>query len=456
MFPENFIESLKNVPGFEEGNFVEAHATAGLTAIRLNPAKCERIEDTGFAGLVEGGIPWCPDGYYLKERPSFITDPLLHAGAYYVQEPSSMFLHHVLKEIIPGGKAVTILDLSAAPGGKSTLISSFIQDSSLLVSNEVIKTRANILCENLSKWGKANVVVTNNDPRDFAGLTGFFDVIVVDAPCSGSGMFRKDHEAMKEWSPEHVALCAARQQRILRDIMPALKEGGFLIYSTCSYSVEENEAILDICLNEHGFIPRKIPVNPGWGIVESITESGGWGYRFYPGKVKGEGFFLTVLQKASAPASKHYRVAKPAKWELPSKAELEAIKTMMDDPGGFNYFKHSDEIHCFPLLLEMQLKGLAGQLYLKKAGIAIGKIKGHDLLPAHEWALCIHRNKDFPAYDLSLQDALNYLRKQDVKIDNTKPGWAVVQHKGNALGLIKALPNRINNYYPMNWRILNK
>ena len=188
-------------------------------------------------------MPWCEYGFYLNERPVFTFDPLLHAGAYYVQEASSMFLYEVLKQTCDDTNK-KVLDLCAAPGGKSSLMSSYFKNS-LLVSNEAIKQRANILYENLTKWGSANVIITNNDAADFKRLENYFDVIVVDAPCSGSGLFRKDAEAINEWSIKNVELCNQRQQRILADVYPALKQDGILIYSTCSYSKEEDEDISD-------------------------------------------------------------------------------------------------------------------------------------------------------------------------------------------------------------------
>src|ERR1044071_5586576 len=195
-------------------------------------------------------IPWTEYGHYLSQRPSFTFDPLFHAGCYYVQEASSMFLEQALKQTIDLSKPLRVLDLCAAPGGKSTHILSLISKDSLLVSNEVIRSRAKILKDNIVKWGYSNVVVTNNDPKDFQRLENHFDVIVVDAPCSGSGLFRREPEAIEEWSINNVQLCCQRQQRILADIIPALKGGGILIYSTCSYSPQEDEQIVQWMRNE--------------------------------------------------------------------------------------------------------------------------------------------------------------------------------------------------------------
>ena len=210
-----------------------------------------------------------------------------------------MFIGHILNYIRPNNyDCINVLDLCAAPGGKSTLINSSLSDKDLLVANEIIKTRVPVLCDNLNRWGTANTVVTNNDPKDFGRLSGFFDFILVDAPCSGSGMFRKDPAAMHEWSEANVNLCHQRQERILADVYPALKEDGCFIYSTCSYSHKENEDILDWLCKEFDMETIRIPVDADWGIVETQSEQQqAWGYRFYPGRVKGEGLFTACLRK---------------------------------------------------------------------------------------------------------------------------------------------------------------
>ncbi|MBL7917944.1 MAG: RsmB/NOP family class I SAM-dependent RNA methyltransferase, partial [Bacteroidia bacterium] len=230
--PEEFLNSLNNTPGFSRTKFVESHKEGKVpVSIRINPLKNAHVPFS-----VSGKVKWANEAYYLTERPVFTADPLFHAGCYYVQEASSMFIEFILKQTIDFGKEIKALDLCGAPGGKSTLINSLLTDESLLVANETVKGRSDILVQNLVKWGRHNFVVTNSEPKAFSEIPNYFDLIVVDAPCSGSGLFRKTPEAIKEWSLEHVESCSLRQQKILSDVLPSLKSGGVLVYSTCSFS----------------------------------------------------------------------------------------------------------------------------------------------------------------------------------------------------------------------------
>jgi 16S rRNA C967 or C1407 C5-methylase (RsmB/RsmF family) len=265
IFPSAFEKRMRQQLGPAWDLFKVAHRNPAPVSIRINPRKGSR-----FSSLET--VPWSGLGRYLPQRPVFTLDPLFHGGAYYVQEASSMFLEQVLSQVADLRMPLRILDLSAAPGGKSTHVLSLISDESLLVSNEVIRSRASVLAENIQKWGYANCLVTNNDPADFAALPGFFDVIIVDAPCSGEGLFRKDKISMTEWSQDNVAICASRQKRILHDIWPSLKENGVLIYSTCTYSESENETNLlefsRACKCD--FI--RVSTDPSWNITEVKNE----------------------------------------------------------------------------------------------------------------------------------------------------------------------------------------
>lgn len=484
--PAELLQSLQNINGFDEAAFKAVHQSgAQITSVRLNPKKIfaqpasDNIqflpvrESGSIFDIQSGRVPWSSNGYYLSKRPSFTLDPLLHAGAYYVQEASSMFLEEVLKQTVDLSSPLKILDLCAAPGGKSTLIQSVISKESLLVSNEVIKTRVNILSENITKWGAANVIVTNNDPADFKRLANYFDVIVVDAPCSGSGLFRKDPNAIDEWSENNVALCAQRQQRILADIMPSLKDDGILIYSTCSYSRQEDEEIADWLTDELKVESVQLNIEADWGIIETVSEkSGSFGYRFYPDKVKGEGFFIAAFKKSSntidgikykAHPSVSLRPKEKSKKEsVVTAKEVEVIKPYLLNTNEFFFFKQNEEVVALPIHFENDLATIQSALYIKKAGVKLGSIIRNELLPAHELAVSNIISPAVPRLEIDKETALQYLRRADIIPKSELRGWVLLTHQQSAgccalpLGWIKALPGRINNYYPKEWRILNK
>jgi 16S rRNA C967 or C1407 C5-methylase (RsmB/RsmF family)/NOL1/NOP2/fmu family ribosome biogenesis protein len=448
-FPSNFLDSLSDEPGFDRANFVEAHQNfESPTSIRTNPFK-KSAQKKGEQ------VPWCTEGVYLGTRPSFTFDPLFHAGSYYVQEASSMFIAHILKQIKPDGP-IKVLDLCAAPGGKSTLLNSAMTANDLLVANEIIKTRVPILADNLSRWGTANTIISNNDPKDFNRLNGFFDIVLVDAPCSGSGMFRKDPAAMDEWSEANINLCHQRQERILADIYPALAEDGYLIYSTCSYSHQENEDILDWLCTEFALETVRIPINKEWGIVETQSPAKqAWGYRFYPGKVKGEGLFASVLKKTEGTDNLvSFKNNRNQKVDITG---LELVKAYIDKPADYYFFKVNDDWLAINNQHKESLNLLQHHLYIKKSGVRIGKLAGRDLIPDHDLALSTIVNKDAVLQtELTYDDAILYLRRENLNINTDNKGWSLMTFDGQAMGWAKLLPNRINNYYPKELRILSQ
>jgi 16S rRNA C967 or C1407 C5-methylase (RsmB/RsmF family)/NOL1/NOP2/fmu family ribosome biogenesis protein len=450
-FPLRFLENLVDEPGFNRENFINAHQSEPApTSIRINPFKPSAIK-------TDTQVPWCAQGFYLDTRPSFTFDPLFHAGAYYVQEASSMFISHILNIIRPGKEdAIKVLDLCAAPGGKSTLLNSALTSGDLLVANEIIKTRVPVLSDSLNRWGTSNVIVTNNDPRDFNAIHSFFDIVLVDAPCSGSGMFRKDAAAMNEWSEGNVNLCHQRQERILADVYPALKDDGYLIYSTCSYSHQENEDILDWLCAEFNLESIRIPIYKEWGIVE--TESPlkkAWGYRFYPGKVKGEGLFAACLRKKeSSGGVSNYK--NNGQQKLSAK-EMDIVKGHINNADDFYFFKVNDDWLAINREHKESLNILHRHLYIKKSGVRIGKLAGNDLIPDHELALSLIINKDAVlSTGLNKEQAIQYLRRDNIDVNITDKGWSLMTYEGLALGWAKLLPNRINNYYPKEIRIMTQ
>jgi 16S rRNA C967 or C1407 C5-methylase (RsmB/RsmF family)/NOL1/NOP2/fmu family ribosome biogenesis protein len=454
MLPQQLIQSLQGLPGFDEQAFLQVHEqAASLTSVRLNPHK--KLDMQQYASLhFAEPVAWCDNAFYLQERPSFTLDPLFHAGAYYVQEACSMFLHAAIKQLTKENDALKVLDLCAAPGGKSTLLQAALSPNSLLVCNEVIKTRVQVLKENMTKWGAANVVITNNDPKDFARLSGFFDVLVCDAPCSGSGLFRRDANAIEEWSENNVALCSQRQQRILADVLPALKKEGLLIYSTCSYSEAENEEICDWLMDNFALQNLPMKTQSEWQIVETESKQHqAKGYRFYPNRVKGEGFFMACFQKTSEAETGQKQKMKTQK----QNADLQKMALpFLKNADAFEMVEANDNVYAFPRTHLDDIETLRTNLYVRKAGIELGEKMRDEILPSHELALSECMRMDWPAVDLSVEQALTFLRRQDLQLDGTKRGWVLMRQNGLNLGWAKVLPNRMNNYYPKEWRILKQ
>ena len=454
--PQALLSSLAGIPGFDAATFQQVHdGGEQVTSVRINPAKwATGLPAVAFGSVASVKIPWSSYGYYLSERPSFVFDPLFHAGTYYVQEASGMFLEQALRQTTDCSQPLRVLDLCAAPGGKSTLLQSLLSPGSLLVSNEVIRNRVNILQENMVKWGGVNVVITSNDPRDFQRLENYFDVIVVDAPCSGSGLFRREREAIGEWSIDNVELCRQRQQRILADVWPALRRDGILVYSTCSYSREEDEDILDWMTDNLDVGSLRLSLAADWNIVETTGKKGAYGYRFYPDRLKGEGLFIGCVQKNDG-GSYTWPRKKNAPEKLTRKEE-EGIRSWVQPDQPLLLFRHQEYSYALPEHRGEDLGVLQSACYLKKAGVLIGKPAGKDFIPEHDLALSTLINQQLPVAPLSRQQALQYLRKEEIQIETTHRGWTLVQFEGHNLGWVKILPNRTNNYYPKEWRILKR
>jgi len=453
------MRSLSKLDHFDPDAFMAVHSSGEqLVSVHMNPHKPIYKEGKWNADIPEapfefsGAVPWAPDAFYLAARPQFTLDPFFHAGNYYVQEASGMFLAHALKKVAGINQKLKVLDLCAAPGGKSTLIQSLISQDSLLVSNEVIKTRIPVLHQNITKWGHANNMVSNNDPSHFKKVPGFFDIMLIDAPCSGSGLFRKDPEAAVNWSMDLVNLCSQRQKRILADAWDCLKEDGYLIYSTCSYAQEENEDILDTIFRQYPSLSIPLDPDPDWGIIETKSgQAGAYGYRFYPDKVSGEGFYISVLQKKQSAEP----MRSPRANQKPPRLDKTVEKQVGEwiDKGSYSYIPVGEGIHVLPSSLEFDFEILKNVLYLKKAGVRIGKAGGHDWIPDHELALANILKREAVHLELERPDAIRFLKGESPEMNLTEKGWRVVIFQGQRLGWAKLLEKRMNNYYPKSWRI---
>ncbi|MFD2199953.1 methyltransferase RsmF C-terminal domain-like protein [Shivajiella indica] len=454
--PEAFELRMKNFLG-EDGfqKLADSLEKEPNTSVRLNPFKKVQPE------FLDKKVPWSNSGYFLKERPSFTLDPLFHAGCYYVQEASSMYIDHILNQIKVPVEGV-FLDLSAAPGGKATLLSSYLGGNGFLVANEVIKSRANILKENIIKWGLGNTLVTQNDPEHFSGLEGFFDLVLVDAPCSGEGMFRKDPDARSEWSPENVSLCALRQERILDRAGGLVKGGGYLLYSTCTFNTQENEEMLKFICAEFDYEPVRISNDPSWGIVESELEIDGkfyYGYRFYPHLVDGEGFFITVLkrpEKAPSMAPKKTKDFKHPYIKSIGNQECQNLIAKLGLPQESILYSVQESYFWFNPTFQYSFEYLTRFLNIRYFGIELGKFNKNQFIPNHEWAVSIFDKNGFEKFELNKEQALSFLRKEDIHLPDLHEGWILVTFKDIPLGWLKNLGNRVNNYYPKEWRIRNK
>ncbi len=350
-------------------------------------------------------------------------------------------------------QAIKVLDLSAAPGGKSTHLQSLLPPGSLLVSNEVIRPRANILKDNIIKWGASNVVVTHNDPADFSRLENYFDVLVIDAPCSGSGLFRREPGAIDHWSEHNVALCSQRQQRILSDAYPCLKQGGLLIYSTCSYSQEEDEAITNWLLKDLQLAPIQLKLDHNWGITEGQIPHGGSGYRFWPDKVKGEGFYLSVFRKQDGEAEFGLRARNKA--EPVTKKEKDVVDRWIDG-SSFDLIKHEQTVYAWPSTLAEDFSLLLNKMRVIYSGTIVGELKHDKLIPDHSLAMSRIMLPGINRFELERDDAILYLQRKDLSVLPAQKGWQLVTYQDQPLGWINALPNRINNYYPKEFRIIKE
>ncbi|MDR0756568.1 MAG: rRNA cytosine-C5-methyltransferase [Tannerella sp.] len=414
-------------------------------SIRINPVKspsalpCEQVK-------------WCRTGYYYTgERPAFSFDPLFHGGAYYVQEASSMFLEQVVGQHV--SSPVACLDLCASPGGKSTHLLSILPEGSVLVSNEVIRSRCAVLTENILKWGAANVLVTNSDAAEAGRLTHLFDLIVADMPCSGEGMFRKDAHSRSEWSAARVRLCAGRQRRIVRDVWDALRPGGLFVYSTCTFNREENEDnIRHIAETLHA---RALPlsVEAGWNIACGADDRYP-SYRFSPHRTKGEGFFLAVLRKADAPL-RRISVRTKNKSQKPPAQLCEWLRR----PEMFRFETTCrDVIHAVPDHARDVFETVSERLHLLSAGIPAGQVRGRDVVPSHALALSAALRPDaFPTVEQTWDEAVRYLQRETPALHEGMPkGLYTVTYRRLPLGFARNIGSRINSLYPQEWRIRSR
>ncbi|MCS6832360.1 MAG: RsmB/NOP family class I SAM-dependent RNA methyltransferase, partial [Flammeovirgaceae bacterium] len=448
VLPSEFEERIKAQFGEESEAFFHALREKPPVSIRLNPAK-----PTSRYDALEK-VAWCERGRYLEERPSFVQDPLIFAGAYYVQEASSMFLHTILQQHADLRQALNVLDLCAAPGGKSTLISALLTENSLLVSNELVSKRVPALFENLVRWGNGHHLISQNKAGDFSHVKEFFDVVVVDAPCSGEGMFRKEKNALLQWSPQLVSGCAFTQKEILGEIIPSLKPEGLLIYSTCTYAPQEDEEILSWLVDTGNFEPVSVQLPEKSGIMKVFVSRENTlyeAYRFMPHRVKGEGFFIACLRKKASVYSRSglKRGKKEMKLEILPKKYLNLLKDWLKNPASLEILQHGETLYAIPENKTKDILLLNSHLRLHLVGIELGVLKNNKFVPSHHLAMSHLLPENFPTFELSYEQAIAYLQKKDFALStNGYQGWALVSYECLPLGFVRILPQRFNNHYP--------
>ena len=440
---DKFVERTRVLFGEERyGRFVQALEKEPVVSIRVNERKM-------MADPLMKKVPWTESGCYLESRPVFTADPLFHAGCYYVQEASSMFVEQVVRQYLDS--PVRALDLCAAPGGKSTHLLSLLPQGSMLVSNEPMPLRAQVLAENVTKWGNASSVVTKNEPADFAPFRNFFDFVLVDAPCSGEGMFRKDSFAVEQWSVSNVEQCAKRQRDIVADIWESLRPGGLMVYSTCTFNREENEDCVEWIANELGAEILEVKVPDDWNITGSLTTEDLPVYRFIPGYTSGEGLFMAVLRKDGFAAVVQPRL--PRFQQAPAKIKGEAAKWIVG-PERFDFVMQGDTVVAMPKEHTAAMLALQQKLRVLHAALPLAEVKNNKLLPLHALAMSTELNVSaFNTVELEREKALAYLHREALLFADAPIGHLLLTYKGTPVGFVKNIGNRANNLYPAEWRI---
>lgn len=490
MIPQAFQQQMCALLGDNEaGALCTALSSGNLpTSIRTNPFKPLKDGENLFRQTDNAVSPsdiadsptlrpvaWCPSGSYLSERPSFAHDPLWHAGAYYVQEAASMFIAQAYKVIESTfstdkvmGTPLKMLDLCAAPGGKSTLWRSLLPDEALLVANEPIRQRAQILAENLTKWGHPHTFVTQAFPDAFTSLEDTFDIIATDVPCSGEGMFRKDEQAREEWSPAAVISCADRQRDILTSVWPALKEGGFCVYSTCTFNREENEDLVAWACDTLGAELVEIPTDPAWNIAGDTTGRNLPVYHFFPHRTEGEGLFLALLRKKKGEMFNDRRKLQILLDAREGNGRKRGAKSSVKPNATLLSWLHNAEDFTFqcseagvwtavPTAFVGIREQLAQVVPLLIGGIEIAEEKGKKLIPQHALAMSIAASSSaFPRVEIARDSALAYLHREAITLPAEAPrGYVLLTYRGLPLGFANNLGNRANNLYPNEWRLRN-
>lgn len=477
--PQDFQERMRRLLGTEYNDFLESYGQERHYGLRRNPLKASETEFAERIPFALEPVSWAREGYYYQAADQPGRHILHEAGAYYIQEPSAM----AVVEILDPKPGECILDLCAAPGGKSTQIAGRMKGKGLLVSNEIIQNRAKILSQNIERMGVRNCVVCNETPDRMAAIfSGFFDRIVVDAPCSGEGMFRKDDTAITEWSREHVAMCAVRQQGILADAAVMLRPGGLLVYSTCTFAPDENEGVISRFLQEHeDFVIEEVPHDdafvpgrPDW--IKEPEEGLEHTMRLMPHKLRGEGHYIAALRRLGG-GQNTWTGAVTEERDTDSKAVMErqAIAESRRNRGSKCQSTSADSVQTF-LTEELGLfkdwldkqhgrvETFGDQIYLipenmismngikvVRPGLHLGTNKKNRIEPAHALALALNIEETDKRMALTKEEAERYIHGESL-LCGTQKGWILLTYEGYPLGFGKAANGQMKNHYPKGLR----
>lgn len=449
--PDDFVQSMRQDMGQEEAERLFASLdTEPAVSVRYNPAKPSPM-------MGDEQVGWCDMGRYLTQRPQFTLDALMHAGVYYVQEASSMFVGYVLRGLPLAG--CRVLDMCAAPGGKTTIYSSLVGREGLVVANDINRSRTLALSDNVQRWGMGNVVVTCNEPRHIGAFEHWFDVVAVDAPCSGEGMFRKMDEARSEWSAASVDMCAQRQREILAEAWRALRPGGVLLYSTCTFNSKEDEGVVEWLMEEYGddiVAVDDVAVDAAWGVV--VRRIGAFEcFHFYPHLTRGEGFFAAVARKREGSVRRVSPKARRKALAPLRREDAEEAARWVDDAACCAFRQVGDMIYCYDKSVVADVETLCDSLSVVYSGVLMGQVFKRRLKPEHPLALYVGLNESVvPRVELSAEEAVEYLRRGDVPVANFEEGINIVTHKSYPIGFVKRIGGRCNNMYPKEQRVLKR
>jgi 16S rRNA C967 or C1407 C5-methylase (RsmB/RsmF family)/NOL1/NOP2/fmu family ribosome biogenesis protein len=445
--PSDFIALMTEQLGDEATALLDSVLLPQCPSIRYNPAKFlpETITD---------GVAWEQDAAYKDISSLFATDPLWHGGAYYVQESSSMFLGYIVKQLGFNQQPCVALDLCAAPGGKTTHLLQSLHPDSLVIANEIIPKRNSVLRENLMRWGSANIIVTQSELYKWKNSTFKADLVLIDAPCSGEGLWRKQNAAVQEWSLSQVQVCASRQKEILDVSMGLVKDGGYLIYSTCTYNSYEDEQQLQYILSHEDYDSVEI-LHAFEGIVSSTSP---FSYKFYTHKVKGSGFFIAVFQKKSKSVAKLNSYSSLCRQNF-SVTENHILLNYIKDKKQYVLLNFQESLFQFPKQYVEELYTISQFLYIKSVGVEVAKIFSETKVHyAHAFALSLNIDKDkFPIYKTTYKEAISYLKKNDIILEQKfmEGEYVLMTYNDVAIGWAKALQGRLKNLLPIPLRLRN-